>query len=403
MKLRFNKTVAAVTSSAVLLMAAPTVGVVSASAGSVPTYTIGYQGPLSGSYAYLGQYMYYGALVAINNANAGTKFGKLPFKLKLARFDDQGSSTIAPSQAQAAIQTRSLVAIVGPAFSGATEASEPYYSKAHMPTVSPSATAAALAKGARNNFMRVVAGDDVQGAADANFLVKTHHVKSLVVINNGSFYGAGLAAVVSKQAKKDGAKVTNYTDPTTGSCGGTASTTQYAATATQIMAAHVDGVYFGGYYCGFGLLLGALSSAGYTGTIMSDDGSWSTGLFSDTTPPTAANGVYVSEAGGGNANLTGKLASQFQKLSHQKAQGATYAAQAYDATNMIIKAMLSIKRSPNIKVLRGQLVVELHKMTFKGVTGTIHFQGNGDLSRNSIVEFAQANATTKTFKVVGHS
>ncbi len=403
MKLRFNKTVAAVASSALLLMAAPAVDVASASASGVPTYTIGYQGPLSGSYAYLGEYMYYGAMVAINNANAGTTFGKLPFKVKLAKFDDQGSSTLGPAQAQAAIQTPGLIAVVGPAFSGATEASEPYYSRAHVATVSPSATAAALAKGSKNNFMRVVAGDDVQGAADANFLVKTHGAKSLVVINNGSFYGAGLAAVVSKTAKSDGATVTNYTDPTTGSCGGTASTTEYAATATQIMAAHPAAVYFGGYYCGFGLLLGALSSAGYTGIIMSDDGSWSTGLFGDTTPPTAANGVYVSEAGGGNANLTGKLAAEFTKLSHQKAQGATYAAQAYDATNMIIKAALSIKRSPNIKVLRAQLINKLHQLTFHGVTGVIHFQGNGDLSRNSIVEFAQANATTKTFNVIGHS
>ena len=67
-----------------------------------------------------------------------------------------------------------------------------------------------------------VAGDDVQGAADANFLVQTHSLKTLEVLNDGSFYGAGLAAVVAKQATTDGATVTTNTYPETGSCGGTA-------------------------------------------------------------------------------------------------------------------------------------------------------------------------------------
>ena len=49
MKPRLNKTVAAVASSALLLMAVPAVGIASTSgAAAKPTYVIGYQGPLSG-------------------------------------------------------------------------------------------------------------------------------------------------------------------------------------------------------------------------------------------------------------------------------------------------------------------------------------------------------------------
>ncbi len=395
MKLRFNKTVAAVTASALLLLAVPAVGIATTSgAASKPTYTIGYEGPLSGGNQQLGLNMIFAVQLAINNANAGTTFGKLPFNLKLAQYDDQGSGTLSPAQAQSAINNKNVVAIVGPAFSGATEAAEPYYSAAHMATVSPSATAAALAHGTKNNFMRVVAGDDVQGAADANFLVKTHSLTTVDVINDGSFYGAGLAAVVASQAKTDGASVTTYTYPETGSCGGTASATQYTAAATQIVAGSPSGVFYGGYYCDLGLLLGALSSAGYKGIIMSGDGSWSTALIAGTTPASAANGVYVSEAGGGNANLTGKLASEYKNLSHFTANGATYAAQSYDATNMIIKALLSIKRPSNVTTLRGDLVTELHGLTFKGVTGAIKFQGNGDLTRSSVVDFGQVSGTS---------
>jgi len=398
-KFRLNKTVAAVTSGALLLIAVPLAGfATTSSAAAKPTYVIGYEGPLSGGNEQLGLNMIFAVQLAINNANAT---GKLPFKLKLAQYDDQGSGTLSPAQAQAAVANKKLVAIVGPAFSGATKAAEPYYSAAHVATVSPSATAAALAFGTKNNFMRVVAGDDVQGAADATFLVTTKGLKSLIVINDGSFYGAGLAAVVAKSATADGATVTPYTYPETGSCGGTASVSQYTAAATQIVADKAAGIFYGGYYCDFGLLLGALSSAGYTGTIMSGDGSWSTALITGTSPASAANNVYLSEAGGGNANLTGKLASEYKALSHFSANNATYAAQSYDATNMIIAALSDIMRPKSLTALRGDLVTELHKLTFHGVTGVIKFQGNGDLTRSSVVDFGQVQSGT--INSIGHS
>jgi ABC-type branched-subunit amino acid transport system substrate-binding protein len=148
-------------------------------------------------------------------------------------------------------------------------------------------------------------------------------------------------------------------------------------------------------------LLGALSSAGYKGTIMSGDGSWSTALIAGTTPASAANNVYLSEAGGGNSNLTGKLASEYKAISHFTANNATYAAQSYDATNMIIAAMGKVKLSKNLTSLRKSLVVELHKLTFKGVTGSIKFQGNGDLTRSSVVDFGQVSGTT--INSIGHS
>jgi branched-chain amino acid transport system substrate-binding protein len=181
MKLRLNKTVAAVASSALLLMAVPAVGIASASGASAkPTYTIGYEGPLSGGNQQLGLNMVFGVQLAINQANAS---GQLKFKLKLRTYDDQGDPTISPTQAQAAVHNMSLVAIVGPAFSGATAASEPYYSAAHIATVSPSATRVSLATNGWHNFFRVVADDGVQGPADANYLVTKKGFKTVYVVN----------------------------------------------------------------------------------------------------------------------------------------------------------------------------------------------------------------------------
>ena len=54
MRLRLNKAVAVVGASALLLLAVPAVGMGEAGAAKVPTYTIGYEGPLSGGNQQLG-------------------------------------------------------------------------------------------------------------------------------------------------------------------------------------------------------------------------------------------------------------------------------------------------------------------------------------------------------------
>ena len=236
--------------------------------------------------------MVFAVQLAINQANAS---GKLKFKLRLATYDDQGDPTISPTQAQSAVHNKSLVAIVGPAFSGATAAAEPFYSAAHIATVSPSATRVSLATNGWNNFFRVVADDGVQGPADADYLTKTKSFKSVYVVDDGTSYGAGLAQAVALQAKANGATVTSATVPGTSQCqNGTASATEYSAAATQAVASKASALFYGGYYCDLGLFLGALSSAGYSGTVMSGDGSLSPALIQGTTPASAANNVLLT-------------------------------------------------------------------------------------------------------------
>ncbi|HEY5303118.1 MAG TPA: branched-chain amino acid ABC transporter substrate-binding protein [Acidimicrobiales bacterium] len=381
MKFRLNKTVAAVSSSALLLMAVPVIGVASASsAASKPVFTIGYEGPLSGGNAVLGINMKWGVELAIQDANAT---GLLPFTLKDAFYDDQGSSTLSPAAAQQAIANKTLVAVVGPAFSGATKSAEPFYVNAKIATVSPSATAAGLTTGkVNNNFMRVVYGDDVQGQADATFLVTKKSAKTLEVLNDGSFYGAGLAQVVATDAKTLGAKVTAASYPQSSSCPpGTAPTSQYSAMATQIKTSNPAGVFYGGYYCDFGLIVGALHSAGYKGVIMSGDGSESTSLISGTSPSSAANGVFLSAAGGSSGgNFTGKLEAQFLKISGGVTSAkALYAPQAYDSTSIIIDALARVSTKASVSKIRASLIPELHKVSLKGITGPIAFQSDGNL------------------------
>ena len=341
MKLRLNKAVVATSVGALLVAGVPLAGLASTSsaASAKATYTIGVEGPFSGSDANYGDYIYGGVQLAINAANAS---GMYKFTLKPEKFDDQGSSSLSPAAAQKATGTKNLVAVVGPAFSGASEAAAPYYLKAHVAEVSASATAVALASGSDSNFMRTIADDSVQGKADADYLVKVKDVKNLLVLSDSSFYGDGLAKVVAADATAMGVTVTTGDIPNVNTGGG-GTTTEYGPAATGIATADPAAIFYGGYSPDFGLLLSALSSAGYTASahvIMSGDGSNSPALITSTSPASAANGVYLSEGAAGKVNfLTGKLATEYYKLTKIKASVAEYAAQAYDATDAIIAAL----------------------------------------------------------------
>lgn len=375
--IRLNKTVAAVASGSVLLLAIPAVGAVSASASMMkPTYTIAYQGPLSGGNVQLGLNMLYGVELAIKQANAS---GKLPFILRYQKLDDQGDPTVAPSVAQGAVANKNIVAIVGPAFSGATAASMRYYSAADMPIVSPSATRVTLAHSGWKDFFRVVADDGVQGPSDATYIVKTLKKTSVYVVNDATSYGSGLASAFASTASKDGAKVTTATVPGTTACqNGTASSTEYASAAIQAKASGASALFYGGYYCDLGLFLGQLHSAGYKGLVMSGDGSDSPSLIKGTTPASAANGVLLTCA---CAESTSKAFNAgYSTIKGAPAVAtAAYAPEAYDAANTIIAAMKSLK-----KVTRANIVNALHKIKFVGITKTISFQADGNIAGGAI-------------------
>jgi len=352
-----------------------------------PTYTIAYEGPLSGGNAQLGLNMAYAVQVAIANANKGKTFGALPFTLKYLGKDDQGSSTVSPTIAAQLTSNKNVLAVVGPAFSGATKAAEPTFSAAHLATVSPSATNALLSTHGWKNFFRVVADDSVQGPADGNYVVKKLKLKKIYVIDDASTYGLGLAQSFAATAKHDGATAPEVSLPNTTGCGngGAGNPAQYPGAAATIKAANPQIVFYGGYYCDLGLLLGALHSAGYTGKVMSGDGSDDPHLIAGTSPTSAANGTLLTCACSvlGTTAADKAFAAAFQKQAHFVV--GTYSGEAYDATNTIIQSMKNVIAKQGLKGLtRANIVTALHAVKYVGLTKTIQFFANGNIAGTAV-------------------
>jgi branched-chain amino acid transport system substrate-binding protein len=379
----------------------PTASTTSGGSASLPSYTIAYEGPLSGGNAQLGLNMKFAVELAINQANSGTgQFGKLPFTLKFLAADDQGSGTISPSVATSLVGNSSVIAVVGPAFSGATKAAEPTFSAASLATVSPSATDPALATQGWKNFFRVVADDNAQGPADAQYIANTLHIKSVYVVNDASAYAVGLTSAFTTGASKLGMKVTSEQVPGTTQCSaGTGSVTEYPAAATKVVTSGAKALYYGGYYCDFADFAKALRSAGFKGQLFSDDGSLDPHYVAGA-GKTVAAGTLIScpcqtlTSSGPDATFS----SEFKSLAGFAV--GTYSAESFDATNTIIRVLKNLAASAGAsKITRAAVVQGLSGVTFSGLTKTIHFQSNGDIAGTA--EYVYKVETSGTISEVG--
>lgn len=362
----------------------------------MPTYTIAYEGPLSGGNQQLGLNMKFAVNLAINQANSGTSaFGHLPFKLAFKSADDQGSGTVSPSVATSLVDDSSVVAVVGPAFSGATKAAEPTFSAANLATVTPSATNPALATQGWSNFFRVVADDNAQGPADADYISKTLHLTSVYVVDDASAYAVGLTQAFSTEANKLAMKVTSEEVPGTTQCqAGTGSVTEYPAAATKVVSSKAQAVYYGGYYCDFADFAKALRSAGYTGLLFSDDGSLDPHYVSAAGTKNAAGTLISCPCQDLTTNSAAKtFVDQFKALAGFAI--GTYSGESYDAANTIITVLKSLAASAGAShITRQDVVNALKTVTYAGITKTIHFGSNGDIAGTAeYVYKVEANGT----------
>jgi branched-chain amino acid transport system substrate-binding protein len=152
-------------------------------------------------------------------------------------------------------------------------------------------------------------------------------------------------------------------------------------------------VFYGGYYCDLGLLLGALHKAGYTGKVMSGDGSESNALVTSTNPASAANGVYASCpcAVIGNTPRDKAFSAAFTKLAHFAP--AIYSGEGYDAANTIIDALkvLASGKSGTMAITRANVVTELHKISYVGITKTVSFLPDGNIAGTAIYAYQVKN------------
>jgi ABC-type branched-subunit amino acid transport system substrate-binding protein/DNA-binding beta-propeller fold protein YncE len=159
--------------------------------------------------------------------------------------------------ARASVAAPKVIGVIGPYYSGCAAFVIPILNRAPggaLATISGSATAVGLTRSgpgalpgepqtyyprAERNFARLVAADDVQGAA-AVVMAKRLGVKRLFVLDDGEPYGIGLAVTVRRTASKLGVAVP-------GSASWDIRARGYRRLAKRIERSGADGVFLSGY------------------------------------------------------------------------------------------------------------------------------------------------------------
>ena len=333
------------------------------------TYKIAFQGPLSGDNQQLGINEVNAVELAINQANDS---GDLDFTLELLRADDQGDPAIAPTAAAQVLQDEAVLGVVGPSFSGATNAVATTYGDADMVMISPSATNDTLTQSNYPTFHRVVPPDGLEGVQLADYLAGQDYSK-VVVIDDLSDYGKGVADTVQKTLEEAGVEVQRI--------GVDAETTDYGATATTVAGSGAEAMFYGGYDAQAGQLARALQTAGFEGDKYTGNGGKSS-VFTEGAGD-AGNGWYFS-CGCSDA-VTAPAAKDFTEAYTEEfgEDPSTYSPEAFDAANAMIEAIKAAAEDG--EPTRASVAEAVNGLDYEGITTTVKFQDDGELDAESQV------------------
>jgi branched-chain amino acid transport system substrate-binding protein len=345
---------------------------------------IAHVGPLTGGIAHLGKDNENGARLAIDEANeAKIKIDGKDAKFTLVAEDDQADPKVGTTVAQKVVDAK-VAGVVGHLNSGTSIPASDIYNKAGIPVISGSATNPKLTEQGFKVQFRVVARDDQQGPAVANYLAANNKPKLVAVIDDATAYGEGLANEVEKSLKAANVKVLAREK-------GTDKTTDWKAVLTKVKGRNADAVFYGGMDATGGPMLKQARELGIKAVFSFGDGA-----CTDEMPKlagAAADGLICSQAGLPPQAADKKFLDAYKKKFN--VDPIIYAPFTYDAANLLIEAMKKANSADPAKYLP-----ELAKIDFKGATGQIAFDDKGDRKNAEITIFTMKSGKLEPIAII---
>jgi len=243
------------------------------------------------------------------------------------------------------------------------------YDANNLVMVSPANTNPAVTDRGLKTVNRVCGRDDAQGAVGAQ-MAASLGIKSVYILNDTTTYGAGVAAYFRDSATALGINVLGFE--------GTTETSNFDGIIQPILALNPDAVYMGGIYDQMGVFANQLVAAGYTGQLLGPDGLDAPDYAK--LAGQAAVGTYYSSAAGPASAYPGT--AQFVKdyMAKYSTAPTPYAAEAYDATGIVLAAIAEAATADNGAIpTRAEVAADVRAtQNYQGLTGSISFDANGD-------------------------
>ncbi|MGH9157543.1 MAG: branched-chain amino acid ABC transporter substrate-binding protein [Acidimicrobiales bacterium] len=339
------------------------------------TVTIAFMGPLTGDAANLGVNIREGIKLAVDQANAAGDGVTIAVK----DFDTAGDPTQAGTVKDQVIGDSSVVAVVGPAFSGETKAVIPAFEAAGLPMISPSATNVDLPNVVPNSkvFHRVIADDALQAAGIAAYLTSTVKPAKVAYVHDNSEYGKGLTEDLEKRVAASGiaTALVETVDP---------DSEDFSSTVNKVNAANPDVIFYGGYYAEAGRFKKQLADAGSKAIFVSGDGALDEGFVTAAGAASAEGARLSCPCNLAFATSEGKLKKFYDEYKAGiGGEPGLYAPEGFDAANVLIQGIKAGHRD------RASLLnyLETGFTTYEGVSKTVEFTANGNVTSKDFFVF----------------
>ena len=340
----------------------------SASAACSSKLKIAYQGPLTGPEAALGINELNGVKFALKKFLAANKSANVD--PVVYEVDDQGDPAVAGPIAPKVAAEECVVALVGPAYSGASRVSLPIYESAGLPIITPSATNPTLWDFGKTVFHRAVLTDDYQGPALARLVTSKVKNAKVFLVNDATDYSVGLAKTVDITLA--GRLVGKDTTPQ--------GTTDFTATIAKIKKAKANAVIYTGYFSQAAVFVKQLRDSGSKIVFAAGDG-----VLDDQFIKLArksAEGVLLSAPAIPMETANAKLAAEMVKAGWKP---GVYTTESYDAANFFFDAI----KAGNTD--RASINKYISTKSHKGLSKVLKFDAQGEVSGADVNGFVIKN------------
>jgi branched-chain amino acid transport system substrate-binding protein len=369
---------------------------------SSDTLKLGVTLPLSGGAAADGQPTLKGAQLAVDEANAKGGIGGK--KIQLVALDHAVNGKYNEQQGAQDFQTfvndAAVIGVVGPYNSAVAKVQIPIGNDAGLLQCSPANTNQGLTKPEfggldlrknhpeQINYIRVAATDDIQGPAMAVYAFNNLGLKNVLVIDDVTTFGKGVADTFQAKFEELGGTVTDRV-------GAGADTTDFNGIITAAKAKNPEAVYYGGVVTsGGGLLLKQLRQQGLDIPFLGPDGivngnGEAKGSLIQIAGAEAANNSYGTVAAIGDFPAKAEFDKNFTE--HFKADKefptpGSYSGPAYACATVILKSLeetLKANAGADLKAIREgvRAYASDPSHTFDTVLGATSFDKNGDTTQ----------------------
>ena len=353
------------------------------------TIKVGVNMELSGDVASYGQAELNGIKLAIAQVNtAGGVLGK---QIELVEIDNTSSASEATSATTRLVTQDEVVAILGPATSGAFKASLPVSEEYGVAIISPSATETDVMINettgvAFTTGFRTCLIDSFQGVTMANFAFDNLALSKAVVFGDSSSdYGQGLADSFIEQFEANGGVIVAHENFTKGD-------TDFNAVLTKISGLEYDFIFVPGYYNEAGLLIKQAREMGITAPILGADGFESPDLISLAKAENIVDVFYSTHYSSvGDDQLVTDFVTAFK--AEYDVEPNAFSALAYDAARLLVDAIERAGEADATKIIEALANTD----GFVGVAGNISVDDNHDAVKSIyVVELSGDKAISST-------